>query len=160
MQMSPMSVPRSLFYLGALGGCLYAVCGWTGPNSVTRSVERFIPANNSWETMGTMPMGLHEHAGKHLRPSYQCLFIYWHQQVMASKTWQSKLTNHWAGKAEILPCISLINHEILNHSIKYPHAEKATHPDPGHKYCTCGGFTYSIEVYHCKNITALLFSRI
>lgn len=58
-----MSKPRSLFYLGVLGGHIYAVCGWLGPNSVTKSVERYDVLTDSWNDAASVPLGLHEHAG-------------------------------------------------------------------------------------------------
>ena len=59
-----MSVPRSLFYMGELGGCLYAVCGWTAPNRVTKTVEKYIPRLNMWKSASSLDIGIHEHAGK------------------------------------------------------------------------------------------------
>ena len=46
-----------------LDGYAYAVGGWLGPNSVTRSVERYSPALNMWENIASTEIGLHEHAG-------------------------------------------------------------------------------------------------
>ena len=58
-----MQTPRSLFYLGTLGGKLYAVGGWRAPDTVTRSVECYHPSENRWTSQASLSMGLHEHAG-------------------------------------------------------------------------------------------------
>ena len=58
-----MQIPRSLFYMGCLKGCLYAVGGWRGPSSVTKFVEKYVPSENKWYFVARLEMGLHEHAG-------------------------------------------------------------------------------------------------
>ena len=58
-----MHVGRSLFHLGSAGGCLYAVCGWLGPETVTRTVERYDPQTDTWTMCHPLITGPHEHAG-------------------------------------------------------------------------------------------------
>ena len=58
-----MEKPRSLFYMGPLGGALYSVGGWIAPDTVTRSVERYVPTEDTWERVSSLDVGLHEHAG-------------------------------------------------------------------------------------------------
>ncbi len=58
-----MKTARSLFYLGSMGGRLYAVGGWTAPDTVTKRVEFYNPAENTWTYVKSLNIGLHEHAG-------------------------------------------------------------------------------------------------
>ena len=65
-QVCPMKKARSLFYMGCLHGHIYAVCGWTAPDTVTRTTERYIPTTDRWEYVAPLEIGLHEHAGVYL----------------------------------------------------------------------------------------------
>ena len=66
IQMARMHSPRSLFYLAVMDGTLIAVSGWIRPEAVTKSVERYYPAEDRWEMLNSLSLGLHEHAGKGL----------------------------------------------------------------------------------------------
>ncbi len=48
----------------AMNGMLYAVGGWTAPDTVTRRVEFYNPVENKWTYVSSLSIGLHEHAGQ------------------------------------------------------------------------------------------------
>ena len=58
-----MHVKRCLFYMGALGGKLYAVCGWAAPDKSTRTVEVYDPLTDTWSHCSHLDDKPHEHAG-------------------------------------------------------------------------------------------------
>ncbi|ESN92750.1 hypothetical protein HELRODRAFT_189601 [Helobdella robusta] len=62
-QCSKMHVPRSLFYLGELAGHMYAVSGYTAPNTDTPTVEKYIPTEDRWCMLAPLPVRVHELAG-------------------------------------------------------------------------------------------------
>ena len=63
LQCSKMSVPRSLFYFGELGGYFYAVSGYSAPNCDTPTVERYCAQTDKWHMVAPLLVKVHELAG-------------------------------------------------------------------------------------------------
>lgn len=58
-----MQKPRSLFYLGAVGGKLYAVSGWDDKHGPTTTVEMYDVKTNNWCFIKDLNDAVAEHTG-------------------------------------------------------------------------------------------------